>query len=123
VGSKKAEDAFGGKAVGKVICLVEWKLRLRVGKEERHLLALIDIMLQLRPKIGKTIRGNRIAHLKHKGMFIVERQHDERGRQVVDISCFRRAAHLVSTDIWEKRFWVNNYIDLETYNNVFDSNA
>jgi hypothetical protein len=54
---------------------------------------------------------------------MVERQQDESGRQVIDISCFWRASHVVSTDIWEKRFWVNNYIDLETYNDVFDSNG
>ncbi len=28
-----------------------------------------------------------------------------------------------STDIWEKGLWVNDYIDLETLNDVFDSEA
>ncbi len=54
---------------------------------------------------------------------MVERQYERWERQVVDISCFQRAAHVVPTDIWEKRFWINNYIDLETYNDVFDSKA
>ncbi len=123
VSSKKAEDAFGGKTVGKVLCLFQWKPRLRVGKKERYSLALIDILLPLKPEVGKTIRGKRICHLKNHGMFMVVRQHEGRGRQVVDISCFRHAAHVVPTDIWEKRIWVNNYTDLETYNNVFDSEA
>ncbi len=56
-------------------------------------------------------------------MLMVERQQEGRRRQVVDISCFRRAAHVVPTDIWEKRFQVNNYIHLETYNDVFNSKA
>ncbi len=35
VGSKKAEDAFGGKAVGKVLRRFQWKPRLRVEKKEQ----------------------------------------------------------------------------------------
>jgi hypothetical protein len=99
VSSKNARDTFGGKAVEKVICLIEWKLRLRVRNEERHSLALIDILLPLKPEVGKTIKGNGIAHLKHHRIFMDERQQEEKGRQVVNISCFWRAAHVVSTDI------------------------
>jgi hypothetical protein len=103
VGSKKAEDAFGGKAVGEVKCLFQWKTIMRVGKQERHSLALIDILLPLKPSVGKTSRGrNVIAYLKHHGMFMVEKQQEGRGRQVVDIACFRRAVHVVPTDIWAK---------------------
>ncbi len=54
---------------------------------------------------------------------MVERQQEGKGRQVVDISCFWCAAYVVLTDIWEKRSQVNNYIDLETYNDIIDSEA
>jgi hypothetical protein len=101
VGSKKAEDAFGGRAVGHVLCLFEWKAASRVGKQERHSLALIDILLPLKPTVGKYKRGEEEqAYLKHHGMFMVEKPAGLAGRQVVDISCFRRAAHVVPTDVW-----------------------
>jgi hypothetical protein len=45
------------------------------------------------------------------------------GWQVVDISCFRRAAHVVPINISKEQYWVNNYIDLETYNDVYDRKA
>jgi hypothetical protein len=54
---------------------------------------------------------------------MVKRHQIRKCRQVIDISCFTYTAHVDSTNIWEKRSWVNNYIDLETYNDVFDSNA
>ncbi len=56
-------------------------------------------------------------------MFMVERQQEGRRRQVINVSCFRRATHVVLTDMWKKRFWVNNYIDLETNNDKFDNEA
>jgi hypothetical protein len=77
---------------------------LRVGKKEQYSHALIDILLPLKAKVRNTIRGKKICHLKNHRMLMVERQQEGRRRQVVDISCFRRAAHVVPTDIWEKRF-------------------
>jgi hypothetical protein len=75
----------------------------------------------MRPTVGqKNASGENIAHLKHHGMFLLKEQNQRRGRQVVDISCFYRAAHVVPTDIWEKRWWLNNYIDFESYNDVYD---
>jgi hypothetical protein len=53
VGSRKTEDAFGGKAVGHDLCLFDWNAALWVGKQKRHSLALIDNMLPLRPTVGK----------------------------------------------------------------------
>ncbi len=61
-----------------------------------------------------------MAYLEHHGMFMVEKLPGDWGWQVVEITCFRRAAHIVSTDIWPNRYLVNNYNDLETYNDVFD---
>ncbi len=123
MGTKKAGDAFGGKAVGHVLCLFEWKAASRVGKQERHSLALIDIMLPLKPTVGKQKQGEvEQAYLKHHGMFMVEKLAGFAGRHVVDISCFRRAAHVVPTDVWTRRYWVNNYIDMETYNDLYDMN-
>ncbi len=107
--------------MGKVLCLSQWKTSPRVGKHERHSLALIDILLPLKPNIGKNISKKRsIAYLEHHGMFMVEKPTGNQGQQIVDIACFRRAAHVVPTDIWPNRYWVNTYIDLETYNNVFN---
>jgi hypothetical protein len=57
VGSRKAEDAFGGKAVGKVLCLFQWKTSTRVGRHERHSLALLNIVLPLKPNTGQKISG------------------------------------------------------------------
>jgi hypothetical protein len=87
VGSKASCDAFGGKAVGKVLCLFEWDDVY--GSLKRHSLALIDIFLPMRLTVGqKTASGENIAHLKHHRMFLLEEQNQRRGRQVVDISCF-----------------------------------
>ncbi len=73
MGSKKAEDAFRGKAVGHVLCLFEWKAASRVRKQERHPLALIGIMLPLKATVGKYKWGEEEqAYLKHHGMFLVE---------------------------------------------------
>jgi hypothetical protein len=81
MGSKEAEDAFEDKAVGHVLCLFEWKAASRVGKMECHSLALIDIMLLLRPTVGKQRRGKtELAYLKHHGMFMVEKPAGIAGR-------------------------------------------
>ncbi len=56
-------------------------------------------------------------------MFMVEKPLGLSGWQVVDISCFRRAAHVVPINISKEQYWVNNYIDLETYNDVYDRKA
>jgi hypothetical protein len=123
VGTKKAGDAIGGKAVRHVLCLFQWKAASQVGRQERHSLALIDIMLPLKPTVRKQKRGEvEQAYLKHHGTFMVVKLAGFAGKQVVDISCFRRAAYVVPTDIWAIRYWVNNYIDMETYNDLYNKN-
>jgi hypothetical protein len=100
VGSKKVENPFGGKAVGNVLCLFEWKAASRVRKLKQHSLALIDIMLPLRPTVGKQNQGEiEQAYLQHHGMFMVEKPVAMTGRQIIDISCFRRAAYIIPTDV------------------------
>jgi hypothetical protein len=80
-------------------------------------------MLPLKPTVGKHKRGEEEqVYLKHHGIFIVEKLVGSIGRQVIDISCFRRAAHIVPTDVWARRYWVNHYIDMETYNDLYDKN-
>jgi hypothetical protein len=124
VGSKKSFDVFCGKAVGRVLCLFEWKDDEKLGVTKRHSLAFIDILLPMKLTIGqKSASGNDQAFLKHHGMFLLQRPSNGIGQQVVDISCFRRAAHVIPTDIWENQYWFNNYIDLETYNDVYDMKA
>ncbi len=121
VGSKACSDAFRGKAIGKVLCLFEWD-DVHTGHELRqHSLALIDIFLPMKPNVGqKNAAGKDLAYLRHHGMFLLEEQNQNVGRQIVDIACFHRAAHVIPTDIWENRWWLNNYIDLESYNDVYD---
>jgi hypothetical protein len=80
-------------------------------------------MLPLKPTVGMYKQGEaEQAYLKHHGMFMVEKLAGFEERQVVDISCFRRAAHAVPTDVWVRRYWVNNNIDMETYNNLYNKN-
>ncbi len=58
----------------------------------------------MKPNVGeKNNKGEELAHLKHHGMFLLEEQSQRRGRQIVDISCFHQAAHVVPTNIREKR--------------------
>jgi hypothetical protein len=58
----------------------------------------------MKPNVGKkNTKGEEIAHLKHHRMFLLEEQSQRRGQQIVDISCFHQAAHVVPTNIWEKR--------------------
>ena len=84
----------------------------------------LNIFLLLRPNVGqKGVGGKEQTYLKHHGMFMVEEQAGDTGKRIADISCFRRAAHVVPTDVWERRYWLNPYIDLETYNDVYDSRA
>jgi hypothetical protein len=94
-----------------------------VGKKEPHSLALIDIMLPMKPTVGKQTKEKEKTYLEHHGIFMVEKPLGLSGQQVVDISCFQQVAHVVPTDIGEKRFWVNNYVNLETYNDVYDKKA
>ncbi len=73
VRSKASCDAFGGKAVGKVLCLFEWDDVY--GGSKRYSLALINISLPMRPTVGqKYASGENIAHLKHHRMFLLEEQ-------------------------------------------------
>ncbi len=89
VGTRAVSDAFGGKAVGKVLCLFQWDDVYGYSSAKRHSLALIDIFLPMRQSIGqKNASGDNIAHLKHHGMFLLEEQNQRWGRQIVDISCF-----------------------------------
>jgi hypothetical protein len=119
VRSKASCDAFSKKAVRKVLCIFESDDVY--GGSKRHSLALIDIFLPMRPTVRqKNASGEDIAHLKHNGMFLLEKQNQRQRWQVVVISCFHWAAHVVSTDIWEKRWWLNNYIDFESYNDMYN---
>ncbi len=70
-----------------------------MGKKERHSLALVNIVLPLMPTVGRQANEKEMAYLEHHGMFIVKKLLGRSGQQVVDISCFRRAAHVVPTDI------------------------
>ncbi len=78
----------------------------------------------MKPTIGQESASvNDQAFLKHHGMFLLQRPSGGSGQQVVDISCSCRAAHVIPTDIWENRYLFNNYIDLETYSDVYDRKA
>jgi hypothetical protein len=90
----------------------------------QHQLALIDICLPIKPSVGqKNGSGKPLAFLQHHGMFLLEEQNEVIGQQIVDIACFYWAAHVVSSDIWGKRAWLNNYIKLESCNDVSNLSA
>jgi hypothetical protein len=44
-----------------------------VGKKERYSLALIDIMLPMKPTVGKQTNGKDTAYLEYHGMFMVKK--------------------------------------------------
>ncbi len=76
-----------------------------MGKLERKCLALIDVFLPVEAGTGLTLTVNEdIANYQHHGMLMIERQPELRGRQIVDIACLRRAAHVVPTDILPNRY-------------------
>jgi hypothetical protein len=51
------------------------------------MLALSNIFLPIKSHVGQTIKGkNNLAHFKEHGMFIVKRQPEQRGRQMINIA-------------------------------------
>jgi hypothetical protein len=73
VGSKASCAAFRGKVVGNVLYLFEWD---DVYSNLKHYsLALIDIFFSMRLTVGqKNASEGDIAHLKHHGLFLLEKQ-------------------------------------------------
>jgi polyhydroxyalkanoate synthesis regulator protein len=50
----------------------------------------------------KNVIGDDITQLILHEIILLEEQDQKRGGQIIDIACFYCAAHVVSTDIWEK---------------------
>ena len=92
-------DVFGGRTVRKVLCLLQWVDGTCL-HNPAHSLALLRILLPLQPSVGRTgLGGCRQAHLKHHGMFLLEKPAANTGVQLVDISCFCQSAHIISTNV------------------------
>ncbi len=83
----------------KVLSLFKWTTGLGVRKTKQYALAHVEILLPLKPEVRQTTKEIILSYLRHDGMFMVESWQEVRGRQVVHVSCFRHAAHVVQTDI------------------------
>ncbi len=73
--------------MSKALCLIHWRTRTEIDKQKQHMLALSNIFLPIKSHVGQTIKGkNNLAHFKEHGMFIVKRQPEQRGRQMINIA-------------------------------------